>query len=93
MTETELKINQNDFNYFIYTEGIFKQLNVDEKIIVSKDLSEIKKKIIDGSLGKIVAEITNMSSNFFTEIPIFYFQIKTYLYKINKIYLKTAFFI
>lgn len=22
MTETEIKINQNDFNYFIYTEGI-----------------------------------------------------------------------
>ena len=71
MTETELKINQNDFNYFIYTEGIFLQLKIDEKIIVSKDLSEIKKKIIDGSLGKIVAEITNMSSNVFTKIPKF----------------------
>lgn len=65
MTETEFKINQNDFNYFIYTEGIFFFLILDYKIIVSKELSEIKKKILDKSLGKIVAEITNMSSNNF----------------------------
>jgi hypothetical protein len=65
MTETEFKINQNDFNYFIYTEGTFICLITDDKIIVSKDLSEIKKKIVVKSLGKIVAEITNMSSNNF----------------------------
>ena len=66
MTEMEYKVNQNDFNSFIYTESKIKLLikNVDDKIIISKDLSEIKKKIIDGSLGKVIGEITNMSSKY-----------------------------
>jgi hypothetical protein len=37
-------------------------LKLDDKIIITKDLTEIKKKIVEGSIGKIVAEITNMSS-------------------------------
>jgi hypothetical protein len=33
--------------------------------MLSKDLTEIKKKIINGSMGKILGEISNVSSNSF----------------------------
>ena len=47
--------------YLIYYN---KNKDKDDKLIISKDLTEIKKKIIDGSMGKIVGEITNVSSNY-----------------------------
>ena len=69
MSQNEFKINQNDYNCFLYHEGIYliyynKNKDKDDKLIISKDLTEIKKKIIDGSMGKIVGEITNVSSNY-----------------------------
>lgn len=69
MRENEFKINQGDFTFYLHTESKLKILknliykeDDSDNLLLSKDLNTIKKKIADGLMGKIVAEISNSSS-------------------------------